>query len=67
MKSWQTYAPKLITRQAGILPIMWNIINYVAVIVKEDGCHVRAKEGCWCNICSPLTLLKKKATMVGCW
>jgi hypothetical protein len=45
MKSWQTYAPKLITRQAGILPIMWNIVNYVVVIVKEDDCHVRVKEG----------------------
>jgi len=45
----------------------WNIANYVAAIVKEDGCHVRVKEGCWCNICSPLTLSKKEATMVGCW
>jgi len=24
----------------------WNIANYVAAIVKEDGCHVRVKEGC---------------------
>ncbi|KAI5589259.1 hypothetical protein BDE02_05G150400 [Populus trichocarpa] len=45
----------------------WNIANYVAAIVKEDGCHVRVKEGCWCSICSPLTLSKKEATMVGCW
>jgi hypothetical protein len=45
----------------------WNIANYVAAIVKEDGCHVRVKESCWCSICSPLTLSKKEATMVGCW
>jgi len=45
----------------------WNIANYVAAIVKEDGCHVRVKEGYWCSIYSPLTLSKKKATMVGCW
>jgi hypothetical protein len=45
----------------------WSIANYVAAIVKEDGCHVRVKEGCWCSICSPLTLSKKEATMVGCW
>jgi len=45
----------------------WNISNYVAAIVEEDGCYVRVKEGCWCSICSPLTLLKKEATMVGCW
>jgi hypothetical protein len=29
--------------------------------------HVRVKEGCWCSICSPVTLSKKEATMVGCW
>jgi hypothetical protein len=45
----------------------WNIANYVAAIVKEDGCHVRVKDGCWCSICSPLTLSKKEAAMVGCW
>jgi hypothetical protein len=45
----------------------WNIANYVAAIVKEDGCHVRVKKGCWCNICSLLTLSKKEATMVSCW
>jgi len=48
-------------------PIYWNIANYVVAIVKEDGCRVRVKEGCWCSICSPLTLSKKEATMVGCW
>jgi hypothetical protein len=45
----------------------WNIANYVAAIVKEDGCHVKVKEGCWCSIYSPLTLSKKEAIMVGCW
>ena len=45
----------------------WNIANYVAAIVKEDGCHVRVKEGCWCSIYSPLTLSKKEAIMVGYW
>ncbi|KAL3612854.1 hypothetical protein D5086_003874 [Populus alba] len=40
----------------------WNIANYAAII-KEDGCHMRVQKGCWYNICSPLTLSKKEATM----